>query len=367
MQLFISSPPYLEQLLTEELQELGIAARPLKRGVCAPLSMRNVYIINYASHLAVRVLWPLSSFPCLNREMLYEESKKIPWSDYILSSQTFALDTHLLGKTSFNNSHFAGLVVKDAICDQFREKTGSRPSVQLLNPDVQIDLTIENNQAVLSLDTSGIPLFKRGYRSGNVEAPLQETLAAALLRLSEYNSEDILCDPYCGSGTLLWEAAFLATQTPAGFFRNHYAFFHHPLFSQDEWISVKNQLNSRILSLKPFQIFGGDRDLKAIELCRKIQENTQFPLYFQHTLIQNFRLPQNPSLIVANPPYGRRLKTTVNPYASLEQFLTKTCQKKSRIAVLSPHRYLTEFNRESVKTYPLMNGGLNIYLHYCSS
>lgn len=366
MHLFITCPPNLEEPLAEELQELGIAARKWPRGVSAPLSMENVYIINYASHLATRVLWPLAHFDCADRTVLYEEAKKIPWTDYLTIDQTFAIDANVTAHPEFSNSHFAGLVVKDAICDVFREKTGQRPSVDIKQPTVQFTLFIYQDKATISVDTSGTPLFKRNYRIGTIEAPLQETLAAAILRLADYTPDDILCDPYCGSGTFLWEAAFMATHTPPGYFRKHYGFFNHPLFRQEEWQAVKNKLDSRITPLKQYSIFGGDRDLKTIELCRAIEKHTKFPVHFQHSLIENFRPLQIPTLVIANPPYGNRLKTSTDPYTALAQFLGTTCQGKARAAVLSPLRFLPPpFGRPDRKPVPLVNGGMDVYLHFC--
>lgn len=363
-QLFITCPPYLEQLLAEELQELGIPARALRRGVSAPLTMDNVYIINYASHLATRVLWPLASFTCFNKEMLYENIKQLDWTQYFLASQTFAVDTNLLSTTYFNHSHFASLVVKDAICDLFREKQGVRPSIQTLNPDIPIHLAIDGSQATIYLDTSGPPLFKRGYRQTTFEGSLQETLACAILRWCDYSAEDILCDPYCGSGTFLWEASFLATKTPAGFFRDKYAFFHHPFFSEKQWSAIKIKLNSRIDVLQHYRIFGGDRNLKAIEHCRQIQKKVQFPLYFQHTLIQNLIPPQSPSLVIANPPYGKRLKVISDPYVELKNFFSRSCDSNMRAAILTPYPTVSSLSSGIYRTKQLINGGLPVYVHF---
>lgn len=364
MHLFITCPPLLENLLTEELQELGIAARRWPRGVSAPLSIENVYVINYASRFSTRVLWPLAHFECLDRETLYNEAKKIPWTDYLTLEKTFAIDANVTKNPAFRNSHFAGLVVKDAICDVFREKTGGRPTVEIYNPTVQFHLFIYENKATISFDTSGAPLFKRGYRTGNVEAPLQETLAAAILKLANYSPEDILCDPLCGSGTFLFEAALMATQTPAAYFRKHFGFFQHPLFNNDEWLKIKHKLDSRITSLKPYSIFGGDRDRKSVEICKATQNLTHFPLHFQHAHLHNFKPLIQPTLVVANPPYGRRLETTQDPYLQLATFLKTTCNGKARAAILSPNRALpSALGKPSCKPIPLVNGGLEIFLH----
>lgn len=364
MHLFITCPPYLEQLLAAELEELGIPARRWPRGVSAPLSMDNVYRINYCSRLATRVLWPLAHFECTSRETLYAEAKKIPWTEVLSLDKTFAIDANVTNNPAFRNTHFAGLVVKDAICDAFREATGNRPSVEIYNPAIQIHLFIYENKATLSLDTSGAPLFKRGYRSGTIEAPLQETLAAAILKLSGYTSNDILCDPLCGSGTFLWEAALLATGTPAAYFRKQFGFFNHPQFSQEAWQAVKSEIDSRIVPLKPYSIFGGDRDRKAIDLCNATLKTTSFPLHFQHAHLHNFKPILQPTLVVTNPPYGSRLSSTPDPYAALADFLQTTCHGKARAAILSPHRRLhPSLGRPSQKPIPLLNGGLEVFLH----
>jgi 23S rRNA G2445 N2-methylase RlmL len=166
MHLFITCPPNLEDALAEELQELGIPARRWPRGVSAPLSMENVYIINYGSHLATRVLWPLAHFDCDGRDTLYDEAKKIPWTDYLSVDQTFAIDTNVTAHPEFKNSHFAGLVVKDAICDVFREKTGSPTfnshflfiKIRLLSASTPQGLPSSNG--TIALERSK-PLFKR--------------------------------------------------------------------------------------------------------------------------------------------------------------------------------------------------------------
>lgn len=364
MHLFITCPPNLEQLLTEELQELGMAARRWPRGVSAPLSIENAYIINYGSRFATRVLWPLAHFDCPNREALYNEAKKIPWEDYLTIDKTFAIDSNATNNPEFRNSHFAGLVVKDAICDVFREKTGKRPSVEVYNPAVQIHVFIFENKATISFDTTGAPLFKRGYRAGAVEAPLQETLAAAILKLADYTPEDVLCDPFCGSGTFLWEAALMSTHTPPAYFRKNFGFFNHPLYKEEDWLAIKAKLDSRIKPLKPYSIFGGDRDRKAIELCKATQKNTHFPLHFQHAHVHNFKTLLQPTLVVANPPYGTRIQAPSDPYLELAEFLKTTCNGKARAAILSPHRSLPPaFGRPKKKPILLLNGGLEIFLH----
>ncbi len=364
MHIFVSCPPKLESLLAEELASLGIPARKWPRGASVEATMQNVYRINFESHLATRVLWPIKLFEAAHRDVLYREALSIEWDKWLSTETTFAIDTNVTLNEGFKNSHFAGLIVKDAICDYFREKTGKRPSVELRNPSIQLNLFIYKNRATLSFDTSGVPLFKRGYRVSTVEAPLQETLAAAVLKLAGYTSTDILCDPYCGSGTFLWEAALKSTHTAPGYYRDRWGFFKHPDFSVAAFNAYQEDMKSKHISLRPYSIFGGDRDLKAIESCRAIGSATHFPIYFQHTDIRLFRPLQLPTLVVTNPPYGVRLKSGNDPYRALAHFLETTCQSKAHAAILTPHpRLPTRFPGKLMKPIPLVNGGLDVFLH----
>ena len=136
--------------------------------------------------------------------------------------------------------------MKDAICDQIKEITGSRPNVDVKNPDVQLNLFIHNDQAYISVDTSGMPLHKRGYHQEAGEAPLQESIAAALLRLARYEATDILFDPCCGSGTILIEAALIASRTAPGYLRQKWGFMLLPQFSFDDWLKVKTEVDDLV-------------------------------------------------------------------------------------------------------------------------
>lgn len=368
MHLFISCPPKLEELLTEELNSLGIPARKWPRGASVEPTMQNVYRVNYESRLATRVLWPLKLFTATDRETLYKEALAIEWDKWLSVDTTFAIDANVTVSEGFKNSHFAGLVVKDAICDYFREKTGNRPTVELRNPAIQLNLFIYKNKATISFDTSGAPLFKRGYRISSIEAPLQETLAAAILKYAGYTSKDILCDPYCGSGTILWEAAMMSTHTPAGFYRSSWGFFKHPDFSETEFNTYLHAVQGERTLIRPYTVFGGDRDLHAIEACRATSNSTGLPVHVQHSDIRLFRPPQLPTLVVTNPPYGMRLKSNMDPYTALAQFLETTCQSKAHAAILTPNPKLPiRFPGKLHKPIPLVNGGLDVYLYLLES
>ena len=257
--LFVSCAPELETLLSEELADLGIKETHLGyRGVfIEKWEWSTIYKVNYASRLASRVLLPLSRFKCFDRKTLYQSMIELDWSHLIKEGRTFAIDANVHHR-ELRNSLFAAQVVKDAICDQLREKHGHRPSVDVANPDIQLNLFIQNTAGVISFDTSGIPLHKRGYRQETVEAPMQESLAAAILRLANYTKDQILLDPCCGSGTILIEAALMATNTAPGYLRQKWGFTKHPRFDTLEWLSVKNKLDENRIPLQPQHLFGID-------------------------------------------------------------------------------------------------------------
>lgn len=361
--MFIVCSTGLELLLIQELKELGIPARKGFRGVYVAQTVDNVYKINYLSRIATRVLWPLADFPCRDRHDLYAQAKKIDWSLYLVSDKTFAIDSNVT-HPSLRNSLFAALVVKDAICDQLRTKTGKRPSINLEKPDVQLNLFINNGRATLYFDTSGAPLYKRGYRQESVAAPLQESLAAAILKLAGYTPDDVVADPFCGSGTFLIEAAMIATKTPAGYFRKQWGFAHLPEFSSQEWQQVKTTADQAITPLQPGKIFGSDNDSKAVGISRAHAKAVGFNIFISKQEAKNASYPTPPTLVVANPPYGKRLVNNEPPFRDLGEFL-KTV--KARAAVLYPNKVLTRLlDRQTALKTTLCNGGLDVGLYISS-
>jgi putative N6-adenine-specific DNA methylase len=358
--IFVTCPGSVELLLLDELKDMGIEGKKSLRGVFVPKTLENAYTINYNSRLATRVLWPLVTFKCRSQEDLYHFAKQVNWSLYIQAGKTFAIDSNVSHPT-LRNSLFASLLVKDAICDQFREKTGLRPSIDVASPDVQLNLFINNQQGILSLDTSGDPLFKRGYRKATGPAPIQESVAAAILRQVGYTASDILIDPFCGSGTFLIEAALIATQTPPGFFRKKWGFINLPEFSDEVWKRIKTSLDSQRIPLTPDTIFGYDKDRLALQACAQNIRITQFPIHCELSDIQRLSPKKMPTLLIANPPYGKRLETSKEPYLAFGQLL-KACPK-ARAALLCPDEFLikaTSLPFKKVSSF--YNGGLDVGL-----
>lgn len=365
MSIFVSCAAALEPLLLEELTELGITSLKIGyRGIyVTDWSWPTIYKINYGSRFASRVLLPLSHFKCFNKNMLYQGADAIDWSQYLKGNQTFAIDANVQHH-ELRNSLFAAQVVKDAICDQMRQRTGRRPSVNLQQPDVQINLYIQRDSAIISLDTSGMPLHKRGYRQESVEAPMQETLAAAILRLARYSKDKILLDPCCGSGTLLIEAALMATNTPPGYLRSKWGFMHHPAFQSVEWLRVRNELDAHRTPLVPGHLFGLDINRQA---ARASKINLKAAGFAQGVDVQqgdfrDFTPTIAPNLIVTNPPHGKRLEeeSQLKPlYRALGEFMKQKCAKPAEGFVLTASADLAkEVGLATKKRHELYNGGV---------
>lgn len=364
--LFISCAPELETLLLEELNDLGISAvHKGYRGVfVTDWDWSTIYTINYASRLASRVLLPISRFKCFNRQTLYRQAREVNWSEYLKSNMTFAIDANVQHR-EFRNSLFAAQVLKDAICDQIREKTGRRPSVEIQNPDVQFNLFIQKDVAIISFDTSGEPLHKRGYRQETVEAPIQETLAASILRLSNYTKESVFLDPCCGSGTFLIEAALIASKTPPGYLRKQWGFMRHPHFDQMSWLKVKNQIDAHRTELLPNHLFGVDRSPLAV---RAAKINLKAAGFHQAVQVQqgDFRefIPDvQPDFMLTNPPHGNRLENEeqLRPlYRSLGQFMKQSCAKPGRGHIFTSSLVLAkEVGLAAQKRHILSSGGVD--------
>lgn len=364
--LFVSCAPALEALLMEELQEMGISSLHVGyRGVFInEWDWKTIYQVNYTSRLASRVLLPLLRFRCFDRRSLYRHTMEIDWQHYLKEGWTFAIDANVHHR-ELRNSLFAAQVVKDAICDQMRQRTGRRPSVQVQNPDVQINLFIQQQNAIISFDTSGEPLHKRGYRQETVEAPIQETLAAAILRLARYEKDNILLDPCCGSGTLLIESALIATQTPPGYLRTRWGFMRHPQYQSVEWLKVRNQADEKRSSLVVQHLFGLDRSQTAVRATKINLKAAGFhhQIDVQQADFREYTPPILPNLIVTNPPHGRRLEEEdqLRPvYRALGDFIKHNCTKPGKGFVFTSNLELTkEVGLAAKRRHVLNNGGLD--------
>lgn len=234
--------------------------------------------------------------------------QKLDWSKYIGEGKTFSVDS-VVYSDEFRNSRFVTYKVKDAIVDQFRERTGNRPNISVANPDIKLSIHIAEDDATLCLDSSGESLHRRGYRQESVEAPLNEVLAAGMILMTGWKGETDFIDPMCGSGTLLVEAALIARNISPGVFRKEFAFEKWPDFDQELFDHIYNDdSQEREFNHK---IYGYDIDMKAVNTANfnvRAAGLTQI-IEVKQADFKDFKKPANKSIIVTNPPYGERIST----------------------------------------------------------
>lgn len=364
--LFVSCPNGLEEILTQELRSLHITVLEQRfGGVVIPKSKENVFTVNYLSRVATRVLWPLRSFRCKGKEDLYYHSKKIPWSNFLSPRKTFAIDANVQ-HIHLKNSLFACFILKDALCDFFREATGVRPSVDTKFPDVQLNLFIHHDQATIYLDTSGAPLHKRAWRETSTEATLHESIAAALLLHVGYHPGTVFCDPFCGSGTFVVEAGLIGTHTPPGFFRKKWGFFCLPEMDKGSFESWKKQHDSKKIPLiDENHVFGSDKSRENSEICKKHLQKAGLAksIRIDYQEIAYYNPPAAPDLIVCNPPYGKRLETSLQLFEHLKTFIEQKTKPHTRVYILTPESPLPEQAGLVLETkLSFKNGGLPVQL-----
>lgn len=299
----------LEPVLAKELTELGADNVQIgRRMVSFTGDKEMMYRANFQLHTAIRILKPIAHFKAKSADDVYEEVKKIDWTQYVGLEKTFAVDSVVFSE-EFRHSKFVSYKVKDAIVDQFREKTGKRPNISVANPDIRLNMHIAEDQCTLSLDSSGESLHRRGYRQESVEAPLNEVLAAGMILMTGWHGETDFIDPMCGSGTLLIEAALIARNMAPGLFRKEYAFEKWADFDKDLFDNIYNDdSKEREFAHK---IYGYDVDIKAVNTARLNVKaaGLSSDITVTEADFKDFTQPAEKSIIVTNPPYGERIST----------------------------------------------------------
>jgi len=307
-QFFATAPRGLEALLAAELAALGAKnATAVPGGVAFAGDWQICYRANLWSRLASRVLWRVAEFEYRDEADLYEAAHRIDWTRYFTVERTLRVNVSAQ-KSPLTSLDFATLRIKDAVCDRFREAGGSRPNVDRANPDVRVHAFLEAARGALYLDTSGEPLFKRGWRAGAGEAPLRENLAAGIVLLSGWKPEEPLLDPMCGGATLLVEAAAMARGRAPGAHRC-FGFEKLKAFSASTWEREKKD------SLKPrnpprtLQIFGSDSDPRVLGDARRniAAAGVDRWVKLEQADILERAAPAASGVMIANPPYGERI------------------------------------------------------------
>ncbi|MFC1866820.1 class I SAM-dependent RNA methyltransferase [Thermodesulfobacteriota bacterium] len=353
----------IKEIAGEELRSLGAAEiSQAYRGIYFTADKKTLYSINFNSRLINRVLAPLVSFNCHSDRYLYKTSSQIQWEDFLIFPQTFAVFASV-SNSSIRHSRFAALRLKDAVVDYFRARTGKRPSIDTKNPDIWFNLHIENNQAVISLDTSGGSLHRRGYREKSIQAPMIETLAAAIIRYSGWDCSAALHDPFCGSGTLLCEAYMRATHKPPAILRKRFGFERLPDFDPSLWRQVKKEGMQKITPISKGLISGSDISPEAVKdsrhNCALIDAENRIEVeqkdFFDLKDMEG-------KTIICNPPYGIRMGGNVNLndlYKSFGDFLKMNCTGSTAYIYFGEREHIKDIGLRPSWKKPLSNGGLD--------
>jgi putative N6-adenine-specific DNA methylase len=350
----------LENVLKEELAELGYKQVEIQnRAVQLEGTWKDVYFLNLHLRCAINVLVELKKFRINEEKDLYKECMKIKWNSLFDASKSFAIRGSVHSRI-FSHSQYPFLLVKDAIVDTFKNEENTRPDVNTKAPQVAFDLYIKENFVTISLNTSGVPLFQRGYRTETGDAPLNEVLAAGMIRLSGWDLKSTFVDPFCGSGTLLIEAAFLASGIPSNIERQHYAFKNFKNFDANLWDEIYGAANKRCTELD-FEIIGSDKDPEMIVKARRNLRGLPILklITFKTAAFDELTQPEKGGVLISNPPYGERIGDRVEEmYGQLGDWFKKEMKGFDCWVISSNEEALKNVGLKPDKKIKLFNGDL---------
>ena len=307
-QFFATCPRGLEALLVDELsKQQAHKITATDGGVSFEGNLETMYRVNLHSRIATRILSRVSHGNYLTEEDIYKATFKLNWPSWFKVSQTIRVKVTGV-KCPLKSLDFVTLRIKDAVCDRFREEGALRPSVSVRDPDVRIHAYLTQNQYQLYLDTSGAPLYQRGFRDVSVIAPLRENLAAGIIMLSNWKPGTPFLDPMCGSGTFLIEAAMMAVNQPPGLKRT-FGFQKLKSFDEKLWKKIEAEALQHMKPIQFLEIFGSDIDLRAVRVARhnlKVAGLEEVAKVMQSDFIK-LEPPASEGVLVTNPPYGQRI------------------------------------------------------------
>lgn len=351
----------LEEVLAKELTDLGARnVAPGRRMVSFTGDKEMMYRANFCLRTAVRVLKPIAQFKAKTADEVYDAVKALDWDTILTLDTSFSVDTVVYSE-DFRHSKFVAYKVKDAIVDYFREKTGKRPNICVTNPDIKFNMHISEDDCTLSLDSSGESLHKRGYREGTVESPINEVLAAGMIKLTGWDGECDLIDPMCGSGTIAIEAALIARNIAPGVFHKKYAFENWKDFDRDLLDKIYNDDSQE----RPFDhhIYAYDIDKNAVQVAQanvKSAGVTAEVTVAQQPL-QQFKQPAEKSIMITNPPYGERISAPnlLGLYRTIGERLKHQFVGNEAWIIGYREEMFNQIGLKPSLTIPLYNGSLD--------
>ena len=327
---YLTCPRGLEDITCVDISTyLDKPPIPDKGGVFFSGSLKDLYTVNMYSRTGMFVLEKLYFLEANNYNELYEKIFEYPWQNIIGSKKTFSIRSKINSEI-YTNPNFTTLKIKDGIVDSIKDKLGSRPSIDRYDPDIKFFIFINNNKIKIYMDSSGSPLFMRGYRTKIHKAALNESLAAGLILLSNWNKKDHFYDIMCGSGTIPIEAAMIAFNIPPRILRDDYAFKKWDNYDRKLWRSVKSNAEDNINFDNEIKIYGSDIIGKNIDLCIQSLEklNLLDKVKFSQKNLNDFVPESSIGTIIINPPYGERIGEQFNLkllYKALGDKFKKDC------------------------------------------
>ncbi len=359
----------MEELLCEELELIGATHIKIDRGVVAFQGSREIlYRANLRLRTAMRILMPLFTFKAHNEDRFYYNIMDFPWENLYGLNDTFAIDSASRSRY-FKHSLYVSQLTKDAIADRFRKMSGQRPSVDTKRPDFRIHVHIDDDQCTVSLDSSGEPLYKRGYRKVQSQAPLKETLAAALIMFTGWDGTGTFIDPMCGSGTIPLEAALIAMNRAPGIYRHHFGFMNWSDYDEDLYNSVRKSLREEERSFTG-TIIGRDSDDEVIGAARKNSMTAGMDTHIQWEQMDFTRSTPpdtDPGILLMNPPYDERIELDDQDafYKQLGDVLKQKYPGYDAWVFSGALKAMRKIGLKPDKKIPLFNGAIESNLcHY---
>lgn len=351
----------LEEVLAQELISLGANNVEIgNRMVAFDGDLALMYKANFHCRTALRILRKVYEFRAKTTDDIYKKVKSMNWAEHLNMDSTFAIDA-VVFSNYFPHSKFVAYRVKDAIADYFIQRDGKRPSVNVENPDLLINIHVANDVCTLSFDSSGESLHKRGYKLTQTEAPLNEVLAAGILLKAGWNGQSVLVDPMCGSGTFLIEAALIALNVPPGIYRPGFAFEKWPNFDKELFDNIyEDDSQERAFDHK---IYGADISPQAIEITQLNIKEAGLDKHIELHVrgIEDWtEAPAESGLVVTNPPYGERLKPDdlLGLYAKLGERLKHVFMGYKACVLGYTKDCFNQIGLKQSSRYKLLNGSL---------
>ena len=349
-----------EAILCDELKAIGATdVKDVVRAVEFEGDLSVLYKANVHCRTALRILKPIASFRAKNEEQLYRNLKKIRWSEFFTVDQTFAVDK-TVNSPHFKHSGFAALKCKDAIVDHFREIYDQRPNVKTMEPDLMIHLHISLDRVNISIDSSGRSLNQRGYRIDGGVAPLNEVLAAGLILLSGWDQKTTFIDPMCGSGTIVTEAAMIATNTAPGLLNGDFGFQFWNDYDEKLYDKVMEEAEAMVTKPR-CRIIGSDESKTAMGITRENLEEAELLEYVTLERSDFFNRDAKNAFIVTNPPYGERMQMEemIEFYQTIGDHLKQKCENCTAWFISSNIKALKRIGLRPSKKIPLRSGALD--------